>query len=177
MSGQACARVTAALVLAVALVSVGECQPTPTPPVPCSTFKSCDSCVPHAKCLWCITTKNCSDYPVTWLLPPHSLCPLAEARWGVCWLNFEALIITLAVLGGCILIIITVCCCCCCCGCRKRRSSRLDRDEERLARRREEIRHRSEERKVERQARHDEIRRKYGLIGDADHPYSKFENE
>ncbi|RVE62136.1 hypothetical protein OJAV_G00154210 [Oryzias javanicus] len=180
MSGRSCdgAGLTAALALAVALalVTAGECQTAAPITVPCSTYRSCDSCVPHAKCLWCLTTNNCSDYPVSWLLPPPSLCPLAEARWGVCWLNFEALIITLGVLGGFILISITVCCCYCCC-CRRTRSSRSDRDEERMARRREEIRQRSEERKVERKTRHDEIRRKYGLIGDADHPYSKFENE
>ncbi|XP_028282058.1 pituitary tumor-transforming gene 1 protein-interacting protein-like [Parambassis ranga] len=82
------------------------------------------------------------------------------------------MIITLAVLGGTILLSITVCCCCC-----RSRSSRPDRDEERFARRREEIKQRAEERKVDRKARHDEIRRKYGLIGDSDHPYSKFENE
>lgn len=163
-----------AVVLCVSFVSQGECQ-TPPPSTPCSTYKSCDSCVPHAKCLWCLTNNNCTEYPVSWLLPPASVCQLSQARWGVCWLNFEALIITLAVLGGTILISIVACCCYCCC-CRKRQSG-PDRDEERFARRREEIKQRAEERKGERKARHDEIRRKYGLIGDADHPYSKFENE
>lgn len=89
-------------------------------------------------------------------------------------MNFEALIIALAVVAGTILISISVCCCCCCC--RSRRAG-PDREEERFARRREEIRQRAEERKVERQSKHDEIRRKYGLMGDSDHPYSKFENE
>ncbi|XP_028282057.1 pituitary tumor-transforming gene 1 protein-interacting protein [Parambassis ranga] len=164
----------AGVLLCVSFVSLGECQTTPSPPTPCSAFKNCDNCVPHAKCLWCFASNNCTDYPVTWLLPPASLCPLSQARWGVCWMNFEALIITLAVLGGTILLSITVCCCCCCC---RSRSSRPDRDEERFARRREEIKQRAEERKVDKKARHDEIRRKYGLIGDSDHPYSKFENE
>ncbi|KAM3613848.1 uncharacterized protein V6R79_005876 [Siganus canaliculatus] len=164
-----------AAVVCIILVNQGTCQPTPTPQTSCSSYKSCDDCVPHAKCLWCISTNNCSDYPVAWLLPPSSLCPLAQARWGMCWMNFEALIITVAVICGIILLSITVCCCCCCC--RKKRQSGPDRDEERFARKREEIRQRSEERKVERQARHDEIRRKYGLLGDRDHPYSKFENE
>lgn len=89
-------------------------------------------------------------------------------------MNFEALIIALAVVAGTILISISVCCCCCCC---RSRRARPDREEERFARRREEIRQRAEERKVERQSKHDEIRRKYGLMGDSDHPYSKFENE
>ncbi|KAM9310121.1 pituitary tumor-transforming gene 1 protein-interacting protein [Pholidichthys leucotaenia] len=163
-------------IFCVSFFSLGQCQTaTVPPPVPCSTYTTCDTCVQHAKCLWCLTTNNCSDYPVNWLLPPASICKLSQARWGVCWLNFEALIISMAVLVGSIILGITVCCCCCCCC--KRRSSSVDRDEENYARRREEIRQRSEERKVERKARHDEIRRKYGLIGDSDHPYSKFENE
>ncbi|MEQ2215970.1 hypothetical protein XENOCAPTIV_008699 [Xenoophorus captivus] len=166
----------AAVLLLASLAGQGECQTTAPPGVRCSTYKNCDGCVPHAKCLWCFTTNNCTDYPVTWLLPPASLCPLSQARWGVCWLNFEALIIALAVVAGTILISIIFCCCCCCC-CKTRRSGRPDRDEERFAKRREEIRQRAEERKVERQTRHDEIRRKYGLMGDSDHPYSKFENE
>uniref|UniRef100_A0A3Q0RY33 PTTG1 interacting protein n=1 Tax=Amphilophus citrinellus TaxID=61819 RepID=A0A3Q0RY33_AMPCI len=83
------------------------------------------------QCLWCFATNNCTEYPVSWLLPPATLCPLSQARWGVCWMNFEALIIAMAVLGGAILIGIVVCCCCCCC-CRKSRPSRS-------AKRREEI--------------------------------------
>ncbi|KAF0022668.1 hypothetical protein F2P81_025060 [Scophthalmus maximus] len=75
-------------------------------------------------------------------------------------LNFEALIIALAVLGGSILISIAVCCCCCCC---KKRPRGLDRDDERFTRKREEIKQRSEERKVDRKARHDEIRKKYAF--------------
>ncbi|XP_035862709.1 pituitary tumor-transforming gene 1 protein-interacting protein isoform X2 [Sander lucioperca] len=167
-----------AVVLCLSFVSLGECQTTPPPPLPCSNFKKCDTCVPNAKCLWCFTTNNCTEYPVSWLLPPASMCPLAQARWGVCWLNFEALIITLAVVGGIIIISIAACCCCCCCSssCKKRRS-RPDGDDEIFVRRREEIKQRAEERNVERKARHDQIRKKYGLMTDSDHPYSKFENE
>ncbi|KAL7394113.1 hypothetical protein ABVT39_020888 [Epinephelus coioides] len=164
------------VVLCVSFVSQGECQTTtPPPPTPCSVYKSCDTCVPNAKCLWCLTTNNCTEYPVSWLLPPASVCQLSQARWGVCWLNFEALLITLGVVGGTILISIVACCCCCCCC--KRRQSRPDRDEERYARRREEIKQRADERNLERKARHDQIRKKYGLMSDSDHPYSKFENE
>ncbi|XP_035020059.1 pituitary tumor-transforming gene 1 protein-interacting protein [Hippoglossus stenolepis] len=169
----------AVAVLCVSIASLGECyQPTLTPTTACSVYKNCDTCVPHARCLWCFSTNNCSEYPVRWLLPPATVCPLSQARWGMCWLNFEALIITMAVLGGIILIGIMVCCCWCCrCCCCKKRGSRPDRDEEILTRRREEIKNRAEERKVDKKARHDEIRKKYGLMGDSDHPYSKFENE
>lgn len=37
------------------------------------------------QCLWCITTKSCVTYPVRTILPPHALCPLNDARWGLCW--------------------------------------------------------------------------------------------
>ncbi|RMC04972.1 hypothetical protein DUI87_18152 [Hirundo rustica rustica] len=80
-----------------------------------------------------------------------------NARWGVCW------------------------------------SSRLDEEEEQLARKREERRLQSlqsfclrnivakfyvfSSRKHERKLKHDEIRKKYGLLQDSDNPYSRFENE
>uniref|UniRef100_A0AAZ3R8J3 Pituitary tumor-transforming gene 1 protein-interacting protein n=1 Tax=Oncorhynchus tshawytscha TaxID=74940 RepID=A0AAZ3R8J3_ONCTS len=143
--------------------------------VTCKAFSTCDSCIQNPKCLWCMTNDTCTDYPVSYILPPPAVCKLSQARWGVCWVNFEALIIAMAVLGGTIIISITVFCCCCCC-CKKRQSG-PDRDEERFARKREEIRQRADERKVERKVRHDDIRKKYGLVPDSDHPYSKFENE
>ncbi|KAM4632783.1 pituitary tumor-transforming gene 1 protein-interacting protein [Polymixia lowei] len=164
-----------AVVVLFCIVSRAECQTT-APPMSCTGQSTCDACVRNAKCLWCFTNSTCTKYPVSYLLPPPSVCKLSQARWGVCWVNFEALLIAMAVVGGTILISITVCCCCCCC-CKRRRPSGPDRDEERSTRRREEIRQRAEERKVERRAKHDEIRKKYGLIPDSDHPYSKFENE
>lgn len=36
------------------------------------------------QCLWCIKTKSCLTYPVKTILPPQSLCPLNDARWGMC---------------------------------------------------------------------------------------------
>ncbi|KAI1885658.1 hypothetical protein AGOR_G00206090 [Albula goreensis] len=173
------ASVACLLVVVVAscvLVSPGNCIATTSPPP--KTCKgagiSCEKCLENVKCLWCQTNSSCMDYPVKHVLPPSSLCKLSEARWGVCWVNFEALIIAMGVVGGTLLLSIIVCCCCCCC---RSRPAGPDRDEERFARRREEIRQRSENRKAERRARHDEIRKKYGLVPDSDHPYSKFENE
>ncbi|XP_063180876.1 pituitary tumor-transforming gene 1 protein-interacting protein-like isoform X2 [Chroicocephalus ridibundus] len=55
--------------------------------------------------------------------------------------------------------------------------SRPDEEEERLARKREERRLQSLQRKHERKMKHDEIRKKYGLLQDSDNPYSRFENE
>ncbi|XP_012694188.1 pituitary tumor-transforming gene 1 protein-interacting protein [Clupea harengus] len=156
----------------------GTCLTTTTPtPVqkPCRVRTSCEDCLTNVTCLWCQTNNTCSHYPVSSLLPPASVCRMSDARWGVCWVNFEALIIAMAVVCGTILVSVVVCCCCCCCC--KKSSSGPDRDEERLARRREDVRQRSDERKTDRKNRHDEIRKKYGLIPDSDHPYSKFENE
>ncbi|XP_065522479.1 pituitary tumor-transforming gene 1 protein-interacting protein-like isoform X2 [Lathamus discolor] len=56
-------------------------------------------------------------------------------------------------------------------------SSGPDEEEERLARKREERKLQSLQRKHERKLKHDEIRKKYGLLQDSDNPYSRFENE
>ncbi|XP_034384913.1 pituitary tumor-transforming gene 1 protein-interacting protein [Cyclopterus lumpus] len=166
-----------AVVLCVSFVSLGECTTT-SPPTPCSAHKDCSTCAPDVRCLWCFTTNNCTDYPVSWLLPPHSVCKLSEARWGACWLNFQDLLITLGFLAGAIFIGIIVCCCCCCCYYSKKRSTRpADGDENIFDRKREEFRRRADEWNEERLARHEHIRKKYGLMNDPDHPYSKFENE
>uniref|UniRef100_A0A3B5M3J4 PTTG1 interacting protein n=1 Tax=Xiphophorus couchianus TaxID=32473 RepID=A0A3B5M3J4_9TELE len=75
---------------------------------------SCDDCLKNVTCLWCTTTKSCVTYPVGTILPPHSLCELNDARWGLCWMNFQTLIITLSVLGAVLIIAIMVCMFCCC---------------------------------------------------------------
>ncbi|KAK7146795.1 hypothetical protein R3I94_009588 [Phoxinus phoxinus] len=165
-----------ATVTATVTPATTTAKPTtpPPPPKPCNTQTSCETCLANVSCLWCKTNNSCTDYPVSYVIPPASVCNLSQARWGVCWVNFEALIIAMAVVLGTLLLAITVCCCCCCC---KRRRSSFDREDDQFARRREEIRQRADERKVERKTKHDEIRKKYGLIPDSDHPYSKFENE
>uniref|UniRef100_A0A2K6QUR5 PTTG1 interacting protein n=1 Tax=Rhinopithecus roxellana TaxID=61622 RepID=A0A2K6QUR5_RHIRO len=137
-----------------------------------NTNKTCEECLKNVSCLWCNTNKACLDYPVTNILPPASLCKLSSARWGVCWVNFEALIITMSVVGGALLLGIAICCCCCC---RRKRSRQPDRSEEKAMREREERRIRQEERRAEMKTRHDEIRKKYGLFKE-ENPYARFEN-
>uniref|UniRef100_A0A803YBA1 PSI domain-containing protein n=1 Tax=Meleagris gallopavo TaxID=9103 RepID=A0A803YBA1_MELGA len=146
-------------------------------PLTCSEFsqRSCEECLKNVSCLWCFTNNTCIDYPVRSILPPSSLCSLSNARWGVCWINFEALIIAIAVVAGIILVSIAVCCCYCC-YCRKRFKSRPD-EEEQLARKKEKRRLQSLQRKRDRKQKHDEIRKKYGLLQESDNPYSRFENE
>ncbi|NWR61830.1 PTTG protein, partial [Bucorvus abyssinicus] len=129
------------------------------------TNRSCEECLKNVTCLWCASSGRCIEYPIRRVLPPTDICELRSARWGVCWVNFEALIIAMSVVGGTILITLGVCCCCCC----KKKSKKQvlegpDKDDERVAREREKRRMRQEERRAEMKSRHDEIRRKYGTL-------------
>lgn len=162
-----------------ASAAFGTVAPAPILQQPCShfTFKSCEQCLTNVSCLWCYTNKTCMDYPVRSIFPSSSLCSLSDARWGFCWMNFEAFIITMSVLVGVLLLSIGFCCCYCCCCCRKNSRRGLDAEEERFITERDERRLQALKRKNERKAKHDEIRKKYGLLQDLEHPYSKFENE
>ncbi|XP_060910298.1 PTTG1 interacting protein b [Labrus mixtus] len=144
---------------------------TPSPaPTPCalSSNTSCDECLKNVACLWCSPTKQCIDYPVRNILPPRSVCPLNDARWGVCWVNFMILIITMSVLAGIVVIGILVCILCCCCKSERSGNNKEDAKVERQTRARKA---RQKERRTEMQVRHDEIRNKYGLA--KDNPYAR----
>ncbi|KAM4731933.1 PTTG1 interacting protein b isoform 1-T1 [Anableps anableps] len=146
---------------------------TPTPaPAPCSqkSNSSCDECLQNVACLWCSSNQQCIDYPVKSILPPSSVCPLNDARWGVCWVNFQILIITMSVLAGVIIIAILVCCFCCC-KCERIGNRREDVQMERQARARKA---RQKARKTEIQLRHDEIRQKYGIA--KENPYARMDD-
>ncbi|CAN0356824.1 unnamed protein product [Lampetra planeri] len=136
----------------------------------CSSLNdsSCEKCLKNVTCLWCNTNSRCMDYPVKRILPHTEDCALSAARWGVCWVNFEALIIAMSVVGGILLLGLATCCYCCC----RSRKSGPTREDVRLHQQQEERRAQSEERRADRKARHDEIRKKYGLIKD-DHAYSR----
>ncbi|KAG5283641.1 hypothetical protein AALO_G00044350 [Alosa alosa] len=149
-------------------------QSTTDPAATCAskTNTSCGECLKNVTCLWCESSGACVEYPVRNILPPTSLCPLPQARWGVCWVNFQALIITISVVGGVLLIGLCVCFyrCCCTCG-NSKKDQKLD---ERMEREADMRKMKHEERKAEMRSRHDEIRKKYGLM--KDNGYSKFEN-
>ncbi|XP_066543819.1 PTTG1 interacting protein b [Amia ocellicauda] len=168
-------RTAVALVVCLSLINLATVlsqTTTQAPEIPCSTYSnsSCEQCLKNVKCLWCNLNHQCIDYPVRSLVPPSSVCPLNSARWGLCWVNFQALIITMSVVAGIILISIIICCCCCC-KCEKGGLAKMDA---KMTRQSEQRKVRQAERKVEMQMRHDEIRQKYGLT--KDNPYSKFEN-
>jgi len=119
------------------------------------------------QCMFCKTDGSCKLYPTGKILPPSSMCALDEARWGVCWLNFEALIISVSVIGGAIILAITTFCICCCC-CRGRSKRRNAKEDARYDDQKMERKARQDERRHERKGRLDEIRRKYGLMKDDD---------
>ncbi|XP_074088007.1 pituitary tumor-transforming gene 1 protein-interacting protein-like [Macrotis lagotis] len=148
---------------------------SPAGPVVAAQSTACTECLKNVSCFWCNTNKACLDYPVHNILPPSSLCQLSSARWGVCcvnFVNFEALIITMSVVGGALLLGLTIRCCYCC---RKRKNqSRPDKEEERAAREREEGKVGQEERRAEMKSRHEEIRKTYGLFKEQN-PYARFE--
>ncbi|XP_048362247.1 pituitary tumor-transforming gene 1 protein-interacting protein [Sphaerodactylus townsendi] len=171
-----CSRLALLLLLLPALENAAWGAPTSAPAQPGScgqyTNTSCEACLKNVTCLWCTSNKKCIEYPVRSILPPSSVCALSSARWGVCGVNFEALIITMSVVGGGIIVALCVCCCCCC---RKKKSKKPDREDEKAAREKEQRRVRQEERRAEMKSRHDEIRKKYGLFKE-ENPYAKFEN-
>ncbi|XP_022596649.1 pituitary tumor-transforming gene 1 protein-interacting protein-like [Seriola dumerili] len=168
-----------ASVVAVAFILLGvsvttEAQTsTPAPaPTPCAfrSNTSCAECLQNVTCLWCMPTQQCIDYPMRNILPPNSVCPLTDARWGVCWVNFQILIITMSVLAGIIIIALLVCCLCCC-KCERTGNKREDAKVERQTRARKA---RQKAKRTEMQLRHDEIRQKYGLA--KDNPYSRMDD-
>ncbi|XP_040917328.1 PTTG1 interacting protein a [Toxotes jaculatrix] len=157
-----------ALLLVFGLATVFAQSPAPGQACEEKNGTTCEDCLKNVTCLWCIKTKSCITYPVRTILPPHALCPLNDARWGLCWMNFQILIITLAVIGGVIIIAFLVCLFCCC----KCENFGTKRFEARMQRQANKMKTKQEERKAEMKQRHEEIRKKYGLSGQ--NPYSRF---
>ncbi|XP_034042528.1 PTTG1 interacting protein b [Thalassophryne amazonica] len=155
-----------------AVFETTESQTTSPSSIPCAVKSntSCDECLKNVTCLWCISTKQCIDYPVRNVLPFHTGCPLNDARWAACWVNFQTLIITMSVIAAVILIAILVCCCCRC----DRIGFRNQREDARLEQEKRAREARHKERRTEMQMRHDVIRQKYGLT--KNNPYSRMDN-
>lgn len=148
---------------------------TLTPQEQCARANgSCEDCVKVSKaaCVWCNSNKQCLHKNK---LIPTDECALADARWAVCWLNYEALIIACSVIGGLLILGLTVCICCCCC-CGKGNKAKWAREDAKVERQKIERKQKNADKKAERKAKTDEIRRKYGLIKD-DTPYTRFNDE
>ncbi|KAL3832126.1 hypothetical protein ACJMK2_024015 [Sinanodonta woodiana] len=144
---------------------------TLSPEEECSKHSaSCDDCVGVAKaqCVYCQGAKKCK---LKKSIIPTDECSLSDAKWGVCWVNYEALIIAVSVIGSVIFLGIVICCCCCC---RGKGKEKLKKWEAKWERDRTERKARNDERRAERQQKTDEIRRKYGLVKD-EAPYTRFQ--
>ncbi|GFN80510.1 pituitary tumor-transforming gene 1 protein-interacting protein, partial [Plakobranchus ocellatus] len=135
---------------------------------------SCSDCLGNSKCMYCYTDNTCKLYPSGKIIPPSSYCALDKARWGTCLVNFEALLISMGVIGGVLLLTITGCCIYCC-YCRKGKNKRYEREDAKFESQRMERKARQEERRNERRSRLDEIRMKYGLMKEDSAPYTRFD--
>ncbi|XP_076826018.1 uncharacterized protein LOC143471599 isoform X2 [Clavelina lepadiformis] len=155
----------------------------------CGQQKTCGECVGFEtyQCLWCTKNEKCLPYPFRKFLPQASDCEWTHARWGVCWMDFRALVIAVSVIGGILFLIICCClvrccrcvkdcvdvvCCCCKCNCK-----------ERSERKKELLQLQRLERKLESQAKRQELMLKYGrqrppgvAFGNTGN-YTTFENE
>ncbi|EDV22289.1 uncharacterized protein TRIADDRAFT_59390 [Trichoplax adhaerens] len=126
---------------------------------------TCGDCVAIKHCYYCSKTDVCWYYNPTFqhFIPPDSECPKADAFQGQCLFSTTVLII--AISSGAGVLIIAISCTIYCCCCRKNKKKYLKEEQRHLAEI-ESRRTRNEQRKVERQAKRDDIRRKYGLLKD-----------
>ncbi|XP_077555127.1 pituitary tumor-transforming gene 1 protein-interacting protein-like [Haemaphysalis longicornis] len=137
---------------------------------------SCADCLAAGTgCYYCSASRKCGYYPYKRLIPSHDECAyFSEVYWGVCFISLQGSVIAIGVVVGTVLLAISVCCCWCCC-CRKSNNSKWLRDMASMEEERRQRQERSDERRAERKARTDDIRRKYGLVRD-ETPYTRFDH-
>merc|ERR1719354_59322 len=134
----------------------------------CESKHTCEDCVSihNYQCFWCSSTGNCTYQHTPKVLPSTDDCNWKDKRWVVCWLDYRALVICIAVIGGVTLIMVLCClvrlctcikdcfyliCCCECFNCSARASERRsNRQIKRL------------EKEMRRQSRRQELMMKYG---------------
>ena len=129
--------------------------------------KDCATCIStkNATCYYCGIDKTCKVFDQSTIFSVKT-CGSLKYNIGICELN----VMIIAILLGIFLVLVLTCCCCLCCGiwcsCRKRSKRIVKEEEMKFLDSKAEIRERSSDRKAERKARTDDIRRKYGLTGD-----------
>ncbi|XP_022249775.1 pituitary tumor-transforming gene 1 protein-interacting protein-like [Limulus polyphemus] len=126
---------------------------------------SCHTCVKASpKCYYCYKNKQCLFVTYEDLVSHLEECgTLENIAWGTCIINFEALVISMSVLGGIIFLGIAISCCCCCRFCHIRNKEKLQAELAKWNRQRENLKVKAEERREKRKQKLDEIREKYGL--------------
>jgi len=127
--------------------------------------KNCYACVKAAQgqCFFCYTDNKCRAFFTTNIFHTPEECEYTQARIWTCEINLQVMAITLMSIFGVILVLILCCCCYCCCCKRSEGTTRWKKELRRLEEDRKRRKEQAEERKKEREARYEEIRRKYGL--------------
>jgi len=145
----------------------------------CAKYTNCDDCVQKSKgkCVFCNDGKTCKELGILHLT---DVCTggLMNTSWATCTVNMMALIIGMSVVGG--VLLLSVCCCiCCCCCCKDSAKQKLKwmREDALNRGKSDERKARYAERRAEREAKNDEIRKKYGLFKDGSGKYQKFDND
>jgi len=135
--------------------------------VPNGTSKEigCSQCVKAAQgqCYYCALTSRCEPYFTKNIFHTPEECSYTKAFIWTCEINLQVMAISLMSVAGVILTLILFCCCYCCCCKRSEGTTRWQKELKRLERDRQMRKQQAEERKKEREARYEEIRRKYGL--------------
>ncbi|XP_067933725.1 pituitary tumor-transforming gene 1 protein-interacting protein-like [Watersipora subatra] len=147
----------------------------------CSQYNDCDSCVgkSQGKCVYCNDVGECRNILSKGFFNEAKVCSsLMNASWVTCSVNMMALIIGMGVVGGVLIISICACiCCCCCCKDSAKQKLKWMRQDAASERKAEERKAKYAERRAERQAKNDELRKKYGLFKDGQGGYQKMEDE
>ncbi|XP_031563255.1 pituitary tumor-transforming gene 1 protein-interacting protein-like [Actinia tenebrosa] len=128
------------------------------------TNTSCSSCTENSACYWCKSSTKCIHYPGWTKVVPHD-CPHKDWYYGQCRISGFVLIILVPSLAAFALIFLCCCVYCCCCRrCKKWKQKRHDKEDIKLKRKRDEMQLLHSQRRNERQAKADNIRKKYGLL-------------
>lgn len=167
----------------LACLAVGAfAQTTTQAPLPVNDFcfqfngTDCQPCIDARQpgpnglptiCFYCAADQTCRHFTESTVFPFNGLpCPNLEYNVGTCALTALIIAILIAVALILFIVMITCVCCCCCVWCAQRRKRVRMVEENRYLEEKDSIRQKSAERRQERKAKHDEIRRKYGLTDD-----------
>ncbi|XP_019856961.1 PREDICTED: pituitary tumor-transforming gene 1 protein-interacting protein-like isoform X2 [Amphimedon queenslandica] len=142
----------------------------------CANITDCGECVGASnpdlsqggRCYFCKKTDKgkenvCLPYGFNLPIASSSECPGLNFNIDNCTITALVYIILICVFvvlffAGCCII-----CCCCCCWCHRRRQRQRELEDENYMQERDHIRQKSSERRAERKAKNDEIRKKYDL--------------
>ncbi|XP_064402325.1 uncharacterized protein LOC135348085 isoform X2 [Halichondria panicea] len=115
-------------------------------------------------CFYCAANQQCQPFTENTVFPFNGLpCPNLEYNVGTCALTALIIAVLIGLMLLLIVVMITCVCCCCCIWCAQRRKRARMIEDHRYVEEKEGIRNRATDRRQERKAKTDEIRRKYDL--------------